>query len=151
MRLEIESAIRVNPTLFARLRDLVAADVPLQPSHATDDEILARIGWLLQTERLALVECIEVRRELPDPLRKPQSAVPRGVPVPLEDTKTWVEIELLAGGKPVPNERYRVKVPGGVIEEGKLDGQGRARIVNLDDGMCDISFPDIDGREWGAA
>jgi hypothetical protein len=149
---EIERAVRGDPSVFARLRDLVAMHIPLPSAHRViDAETLKYIGWLLQTERLLVVECIEVRRELPDLPRATLKALPRGVPVPLEDEKTWVEIELLCAGKPVPHERYRVKVPGGKIEEGALDAKGRARIVNLDDGMCDISFPDIDGREWAKA
>jgi hypothetical protein len=63
--------------------------------------------------------------------------------------KTWVEIELLDDiGKPMGNERYLVKVPECVTKIGQLDTRGWARITDIDPGMCDISFPDIDGREW---
>jgi len=60
-----------------------------------------------------------------------------------------VEIELLdAIGNPVANEPYLVIVPEGIKQSGSLDGQGRARISGIDQGMCQISFPGIDGREW---
>ena len=36
----------------------------------------------------------------------------------------------------------------GIKQSGSLDGQGRARISGIDPGMCQISFPEIDGREW---
>jgi hypothetical protein len=67
-------------------------------------------------------------------------------------TKTWIEIELIDDkGKPVVGERYRIVLPDGSQEEDSLDGHGRARINDLDPGECQISFPDIDGREWGPA
>jgi hypothetical protein len=154
LQAEIARAVRVDPSLLARLRDVVGMHSALPSAQGVlDAEVLRHLGRLLQTERLLAIECIEVRRELPDLPRKPLKELPRGVPVPLEDEnqKTWVEIELLSGGKPVPNERYRIKVPGGVIEEGTLDAKGRARIVNLEEGVCEVSFPGIDGREWGPA
>ena len=43
---------------------------------------------------------------------------------------------------------YVVKVPEGVVNEGRLDAQGRARISGIDPGVCEISFPDIDAREY---
>ncbi len=64
----------------------------------------------------------------------------------------WIEIELVDdAGKPVPNERYRIEKPDGTFEEGTLDKQGRARLDNLDPGQCQVSFPDIDAKEWSAA
>ena len=146
---EIERAFQ-DPAMRPRLRDLVSADMPPPSAHRSlEAEMLNHVRWLLRTQRLLVVECIEVRRELPDLPRATLKALPRGVPVPLEDIKTWVEIELLDdAGKPVANERYTVKIPEGVIMSGTLDAKGRAKITNIDSGMCDISFPEIDGREW---
>jgi hypothetical protein len=77
---------------------------------------------------------------------------PKPAPPPPTKTKTWIEIELVDDkGKPVVGERYRIILPDGSQEEDRLDGHGRARINNLDPGECQISFPDIDGREWGPA
>jgi hypothetical protein len=61
-------------------------------------------------------------------------------------------IELIDdAGNPVPNENYIVVVPEGVKKTGRLDAKGRAYIGDIDPGSCDISFPDIDGREWHPA
>jgi hypothetical protein len=80
---------------------------------------------------------------------------PTNAPPPPKQTSkqtAWIEIELVDdAGKPVPNERYRIEKPDGAFEEGTLDKQGRARLDNLDPGQCQISFPDIDAKEWAAA
>lgn len=70
---------------------------------------------------------------------------------PAEDF--WIAIELVdEDGKPVPNERYRVRTPDGRIFEGTVDGQGKARVGDLPSaGNCEITFPDLDGRDWQAA
>lgn len=65
---------------------------------------------------------------------------------------TWIEIELVnPQGKPVAGERFRIEVPDGTFQEGKLDTQGRARIDGIDPGECQVTFPDIDAKEWTAA
>jgi hypothetical protein len=61
----------------------------------------------------------------------------------------WIEIELLdEAGDPVAGEAYRVTLPTGVLREGVLDAQGRARIDRLPPGPCQVSFPGIDGAAW---
>jgi hypothetical protein len=62
----------------------------------------------------------------------------------------WIEIELLdENGAPVANEPYRLELPDGTIQTGKLDSEGRAFVSGIAvPGECQISFPDIDGREW---
>jgi hypothetical protein len=150
---EIDRAVFGNASVLAAVRDLVAEYVPLPPANrALDAEILKHLDWLLQTERLVVIECIEVRRELPDLPRRPLVPLAaRGRPVPLEDEKTWVGIELLEDtGKPVANTKYIVKGPSGTFE-GTLDAKGLARITNIDPGTYDISFPDIHLREWKRA
>jgi hypothetical protein len=73
-------------------------------------------------------------------------------PRPFTKSKTWIAIELVDDkGKPIPKERYRIELPDGSKVEDKLDANGYARIDNIDPGECQISFPDIDGREWKPA
>jgi uncharacterized protein (DUF2345 family) len=77
------------------------------------------------------------------PHRPPQTQAER------EENPSWVEIELIDDdGQPVPGARYRVTLPDGTVDEGTLDGQGRARIEGFEPGDCQIEFPDFDGREW---
>lgn len=79
---------------------------------------------------------------------------PTGVPRPTGDRTetrtTWVEIELSTdGGAPVADEPYRITTPDGDRRSGRLDQRGFARLEGLTAGTCDITFPAIDGREWG--
>ncbi len=64
--------------------------------------------------------------------------------------KVWISIELRdEGGKPVPDEPYEIRVPGETSpRKGKLNTQGRARVEGIDEGECEVCFPQIDGREW---
>jgi hypothetical protein len=149
---EINRVVYGDAWALARFRDLAATYGLLTGVHrVSDSKILEHMAWLLETERLIAIECVEVREHRPG---APASTSPRPAartrpPVALEDLKTWVEIVLLdAAGNPVPNEKYSIKVPGGVTVTGTLDHKGRAKITGIDPGMCDISFPDIDRREW---
>lgn len=71
---------------------------------------------------------------------------------PCEDTKTWIEIELLdEEGNPVPGAKYRVLLPDSAQIEGSLDDKGKARVDNIIPGTCTVEFPEFDGREWRGA
>ena len=155
LRSLITDAVQNDASTLARLRALTHADGLLDDVHrVVDSMVLEHVAWLLDTGRLFAIECRPVINSgpiLPAPAR-PTTEPPRGNRVPLEDPKTWVEIELLTeAGKPVPHQRYRVKLPDGLVDEGTLDAKGRARFTRLDPGMCEVSFPDLDGREWKQA
>ena len=149
---EITSAVHGDASTLTDYRDLVSTFGLFHDVHRVgDSQVLEHVAWLLQTGRLIAVECRIPQQQ--SPMEAAPSAPPIKAPRPRqvaeEPTKTWVEIELLdAAGKPVPNEPYLVTVPEGLKKSGKLDGQGRARISGIDPGMCQISFPEIDGREW---
>jgi len=88
---------------------------------------------------------VEVEVVEPPPAKKPASAEKK----PTTPEKTWVKIKLIdMVGKPIPGERYRVKVPGGDFVEGVLDEQGEAACWNIDPGTCKITFPDLDEEAW---
>ena len=62
---------------------------------------------------------------------------------------SWIYIELVdEAGQPVPGKRYRVTSPDGRIAEGRLDGNGRARIEGVEPGKCKIDFPGLDKDAW---
>ena len=68
---------------------------------------------------------------------------------PAIKTKTFVEIALKGeDDKPIPSVRYRLVLPSGEVREGTLDEQGLARVEQLDDGECELSFPDLDDSAW---
>jgi hypothetical protein len=155
LKSQIANAAQGNALGFGGLRELAARYGFLNDVHRVHDaRLLEHIGWLVDTGRLVVVQCVQALdfgtavggAAQPGPTEPPRR-LPR-----IPDQKTWVEIELLDdAGKPVPGEAYRIKVPGGYIEEGRLDAKGRAKISNLDPGVCEISFTGIDGKDWKLA
>lgn len=68
---------------------------------------------------------------------------------PCASTATWIGIELRDDDdSPVTGERYCVLLPDSSRIEGRLDREGRAHIDGIVPGTCQVSFPDIDAREW---
>jgi len=65
--------------------------------------------------------------------------------------KTWLELTLRNEYEPfdpVPFARYQVTLPDGSVREGKLNEEGWARIEGVDPGTCQVTFLDLDAREW---
>jgi hypothetical protein len=63
---------------------------------------------------------------------------------------TWIELQLVDDrGSAVPHEAYEITTPEGQHRSGRLDERGMARLDQLQAGSCQITFPRIDGREWG--
>lgn len=147
--------IRTQPSALRHLRDFVRK-VSTHPNLAalSDEEILAQIArWtssgqvLLGYRRpIGMGGAAPAEEEAAKPTvaakatRKPRA------------TKTWIEIQLVdSADKPVPGEKYRVKLTDGRESEGTLDSDGRARFNQIDPGTCQVCFPEIDANEWKAA
>jgi hypothetical protein len=63
--------------------------------------------------------------------------------------RTWVDIMLRdEHGVPIPNARYRLKLPDGTVIEGQLDAEGRARVHGVEPGSAQVSFPDHKANDW---
>jgi hypothetical protein len=65
--------------------------------------------------------------------------------------KTWIEIVLRtdeAPPRPVAFKRYRIELPDGSVAEGMLDEKGMARVVGIDPGTCQVTFPALDAGDW---
>ncbi len=152
---EINGGVHGNASALADFRDLASTFGLLRDVYRViDSEVLEHVGWLLNTGRLMAVECrvpVQARPMVSqDAPPKPPGSRPRLRPTVVDPpVKTWVAIELLDdAGQPVANEKYVVTVPEGVVKSGTLDATGRARITDIDPGMCKISFPELDRREW---
>lgn len=67
-----------------------------------------------------------------------------------EEGKTsWIEIELVGeDDKPIPGEKYKIKLPDGSVAEGTLDEKGFAREESFEKGNCKVTFPDLDKEAW---
>jgi hypothetical protein len=116
------------------------------------DEIHERIGPPLVTafERMDLIVLTPRRRNASPPLKDRPVEPPH---LPPKEEKTWVEIVLLDwDDKPVPSALCKVTLPDGSIVQQRLNEKGLLRIDGIDPaGICDVEFPEIDGREWGRA
>lgn len=65
---------------------------------------------------------------------------------------TWVSIALLdEDGAPVPDARYRLTLPDGVVTAGRLDFDGALRRDRIPSGSCHVEFPDLDAAPGVAA
>jgi hypothetical protein len=64
---------------------------------------------------------------------------------------TWVAVRLVdANNVPVANERYHIVLADGTAHDGELNGSGEAWLEDIEPGNCQISFPNLDAREWSA-
>lgn len=70
-----------------------------------------------------------------------------------DDSKPgWVEILLLDDqGRPASGEHYRIRLPDGSVAEGILGFDGTVRLEGIEEGACEVSFPDLDAASWGPA
>jgi uncharacterized Zn-binding protein involved in type VI secretion len=66
--------------------------------------------------------------------------------------KTWISVRCVdEGGTPVSNILCRIKTPSGSEILGRTDDDGRCHIENIDEGVCEVSFPELDDEEgWEA-
>jgi len=68
---------------------------------------------------------------------------------PCDNTKTWIEFRLVdSENKPVPGEKYKVRLPDSSIREGTLDSEGKVRFDGILPGQASICFTELDERTW---
>ncbi len=150
---------------MADLRRMIASDgLNAQAVRLMNEsEVLREISHLVAHQRLRAIACSSPRIASAAP---PEAVEEHGSAFPIAEAlarraaqqaapkkvKTWVEIELVdQDGNPVPNEKYRLVLPDGTVQEGTLDENGRAGAEGIDPGTCKVSFPDIHAKEWDPA
>ena len=90
---------------------------------------------------------LTVRQSQIDSMAQNSPGTPMKVPCPAD--ATWIEVQLLDQDQnPVPGEKYHIKLPDSSIMEGTLDSNGKVRFDNIVPGQAEVTFPDIDSREW---
>jgi hypothetical protein len=93
---------------------------------------------------------LSIRQSQIDSMAKGSPGTQMTVPCPAD--ATWIEVQLVdQDQRPMPGEKYRVKLPDSSLMEGTLDKDGKVRFDNIVAGQAEITFPEIDAREWGAA
>ena len=62
----------------------------------------------------------------------------------------WIVIELVGmDDKPVPGQRYEIRLPDGNKRQGRLDLEGRAIVDSIPkEGECKFTFLDLDQDAW---
>ena len=81
--------------------------------------------------------------------RDPRTGAPLA---PAEAVDTFVEIQMIGeDGAPLAGARYRLVLTDGTVAEGRLDGEGVARVAGIPEGKCTVSFPDLDSDAWEPA
>jgi hypothetical protein len=75
----------------------------------------------------------------------PDSTPPPPLYTPVEEQTTFIGIVLVdQNGNPVPGRLYRITLPDGSVQDGRLDSQGTARVDGLSPGTCKIDFLELD-------
>lgn len=115
-----------------------------------EEHLSLKPALVVAFERGDLVALVPRRRNAELPGRPEVPIEPPRRPQPRPPVKTFIEIVLLDDDRnPVPGEAFELTLPDGDVRQGTLDQAGFARVDGIDPGTCDVSFPKIDGREWG--
>ena len=68
---------------------------------------------------------------------------------PCRDTRSWIEVRLVdQDGRPIPGERFELRLPDQSLHGGRLDRQGSVRFEAIVAGQASIAFPGIEAEEW---
>ncbi|HSW04639.1 hypothetical protein, partial [Aquabacterium sp.] len=135
--------LAASPALSADEAQAIAEAVPLlpevwRPAQATGGMLLIHIVEATLNLRSA---------------GGAEAATPSQLAGKQEEEDHWIQITLVDDQDlPVPDQAYKIELPGGEIREGRLDAQGLAYIGGLKvGGTCKVCFPQIDAKEWRAA
>ncbi len=140
-----------DPLQMATLRNLLSAHRH-DMIRMKDPAVLQKAAELLATgkvrllDRHVLIGGSSTETEAAAPNNGGQETA---TPAPAPAKKSWIEIQLIdTEGEPVPNERYRIKLPDGSVQEGRLDSFGYAEYYDINPGNCEVTFPDLDHGSW---
>lgn len=149
-------------TLAETRRALAAEGLQTGRGAREDDTLLATAadrlagGWLVEIERLSPsggwrseAPPGAVTETVADAI--PPEEKPTGVPKKKERDH-WITVELVGeDGSPIPEENVSVTDSGGTAHEGKTDSQGQFTVTGIPEGVCTVTFPDLDQDAWEAA
>lgn len=138
-----------SPALRSRLRAQLRGVSSSSDSSSLHDALRRGIERGLVCVRRRHVRAVvgaPPQEKAPEPVLGPESVE--------QPTEThWVILELVdEAGNPVPNVAYSVTAGDGQVFTGQLDSNGKARVDGLASSKpCQVTFPDLDAREWKAA
>lgn len=121
----------------------------LAADRLSDEELIEQIAARVESgEMVALTRRANTAAWTQRTTVSPPTPVEPVLRAPRETT--WVEVSLVdEDGDPVPDERYEILTPDGVVHRGRLDYRGRVRLSGITvDGACQVKFPDLDADAW---
>jgi hypothetical protein len=138
-------------------RDALARTGQVRAHGLSDDEAIAEVarhlshGWAVEIDRILPVGGWS-DPDPPPPEPVPEAVEPEANPtgVPAKKVKDhFIIVELLDEvDEPVEGELCRVTLPSGDVTEQKTDSQGRVSVEGIEEGECDIEFPNLDKEAW---
>jgi hypothetical protein len=136
--------------------DRLAAEICVALEGAFSARDAPESGSLHTTLRRALEDgrLVAIRAPHPAPVEGFAPEEEAEPPTPRREVReetTWVRIVLVDDSdppQPVPFKRYVIELPDGSVREGRLDANGAAALTGIDPGVCEVSFPDFDARDW---
>lgn len=122
------------------LQEIVAPEEALEAAQADPGQVEEVVKRQTQRDpgRPDTITVSPVQRKDEQP---PEPPPPHWIGVGLKDPE----------GKPVPSEKFRVKMGDGSIVDGTLDEKGYRRVEGVEPGNAEVCFPDIDSNEWKKA
>ncbi len=109
--------------------------------------VLADLADAFEAGRLVLHATTREHAPGPPPIEPIQPLAPP--PLRPRPASTWIEVSLVdAEGRVVAEEPVLIVDPSGSRTTLTTGEQGVARLGGIDPGICEVSFPRIDGREW---
>lgn len=128
--------------ILAAIAELAAGQAALAPLLAKASENLSR-DWRPPLSPTGLVLLRKLIR--PAVGASPEAAITPSALRKLKD-EGWIEIVFVdAGGEPVPDVAFDLRLADGQSKSGKTSKKGNARLEGITPGECTVRFPDIDG------
>jgi len=125
-----------------QLRTVLAEDSFGMPvSNLDDAEVIDEVANRVAMGHLWIAEELEEPQpELPQPEPASSSSAAPPPELPRSKKLTWIEFQVVwdQSGKPVKNVRLIVKTPDGVENFHDTNGEGKARVEEIEPGTCDV-------------
>ena len=151
--------MKVGGTSHALMTDKAGVAELRQQTHST---AVVSVADIPQAEKI-LIDRLERMDEAPAPtgpdvIGYPVAEPAKNVALAPETPKLivlglapWVGIKLKdQDGNPVTDAAWAVVASDASSHEGTLNTEGKAWVLALAKGPCEVGFPDIDAKEWGA-
>ncbi|MCC6527984.1 MAG: carboxypeptidase regulatory-like domain-containing protein [Polyangiaceae bacterium] len=105
---------------------------------------VARLRAAIENGRL-----VAYRLPVAHPVFAPEAEPAPETPFEPKKRRSWIEIVLIdENDAPVPNAACEVTPPNGSPDLYTTDANGRIRLEDIDPGVCNISFVELDKEAW---